>query len=71
MNNFGQQIEGLLAYIERNGASLNRLTQNLLTELLTEVQDFISPSIEANISPEIGRNMAFGRRQSRCIHKLS
>ncbi len=55
MNNFATQMEGLLGYIERNGANLNRLTQNLLSELLTEVNQFISPPIETTISPETGR----------------
>lgn len=54
MNNFGQQMTALLDYIERNGANLNRLTQNLLTELLTEVNEYLAP-VETTISPEIGR----------------
>jgi len=43
------QIEHLLDYIEKNGSGLNQATQQVLSELLTEVNDVINPEVEASL----------------------
>ncbi len=54
MDELFQQIEGLLAYIENNGANLNQATQQLLIQFLNEVNDFINAPIETNMPTGAG-----------------
>lgn len=49
MDEFLIQIEHLLDYIEKNGSGLNQATQQVLSELLTEVNDVINPEVEASL----------------------
>lgn len=54
VDEFLAQVEQLLAYIESNAGGMNQATQQILTELLTEVNDVINPEVEASLPTGAG-----------------
>lgn len=54
MDDFLAQVELLLSYIESNASGMNGPTQQLLTGILSEINDVINPQVEATLPTGAG-----------------